>query len=184
MSVNNQMYKMYNEMIKGYKEDNDGLFEHGVRCWMDLNPENPFPENEPAFEYFFLMQKGYSLWKMGAADRKINRRRMLEAAYKLCECNPKRPYRFDKKAEEAEEAARIAAEKEAAEKAAAEEKAVAEAKAEEEHKTVLDRNTNDAFNDEFNKHVFGVIPDESDIKAKEKPKRGLFNKLFKKQTQK
>ena len=118
------------------------------------------------------MKKGYSLWKMGSADRKINRRRMLEAANKLCECNPKRPYKFDKKAEEDEEAARIAAEKEAAEKAAA------EVKTEEECKAVFEEDAN------FNKHVFGVVPDESDIKVEEKPKRGLFNKLFKKQAQK
>ena len=126
MNLNNQMYKMYNEMVKGYKENNDGLFEHGVRCWLDLKPENPFAPEEPAYEEFFLMQKGYNLWKMGAADRKINRRRMLEHAVNLCALNPKRPYRFDKKAEEEEkrkeEEARIAAERKAMEAELAEKK--------------------------------------------------------------
>lgn len=155
MSLNNQMYKMYNEMVKGYKEDNDGLFEHGVRCWMDLNPENPFPSEDPAYEEFFLMQKGYTLWKMGSADRKINRRRMLEAAKRLCELNPKRPYRFDKKAEEEEKAAEA--------KKAEEERLAAEQAKEEPKKEML----------------LGVVPDESDVKANEE-KAGFFGKLFKK----
>ena len=176
MSVNNEMYKMYNEMVKGYKENNDAMFEHGVRCWMDLKPENPFNPEEPAYEYFFLTQKGYTLWMMGSADRKINRRRMLAAAKQLCESNPKRPYRFDKKAEEAELAAKAEAERKAAEekalaeKKAAEEKALAEKraaeeKAEEERLAKLRKKEEARFNQEYNKHVLGIVPDESDIKA-------------------
>ena len=202
MSVNNEMYKMYNEMVKGHKENRNELFEHGVRCWMDLKPENPFSPEEPAYEYFFLTQKGYNLWKMGLADRKINRRRMLENAHKLCECNPKKPYRFDKKAEEAELAAKAEAERKAAEekvlaeKKAAEEKALAkkkaaEEKAEEERLAKLRKKEEARFNQEYNKHVLGIVPDESDIKAsiqenskdedeiKEK-KTTIFGRLFNK----
>ena len=57
---NNEMYRLYNEMVKGYKENQDGLFEHAVRCWMDLDPTNPFSEEDPAYEEFFLMKKGYT----------------------------------------------------------------------------------------------------------------------------
>lgn len=159
MGKNNQMYKMYTEMVKGYKADNDGMFEHGVRCWMDLDPENPFDPEDPAFEEFFLMRKGYNLWRMGAADRKINRRRMLEHAYKLCELNPKRPYRYDKKEEEADQ---LEAEKKAAEEAERKATEEAEKKAAEE---IL--NTGDFDGDDFK--LLGVIP---------KPKN-LFRRLFK-----
>lgn len=198
MSVNNMMYKMYTEMVKGYKEDDNGLFEHGVRCWMNLEPENPFTPESPEYECFFRMQKGYKLWMMGSADKKINRRRMLGAAKDLCACNPKRPYRFDKKAEEAELAAKAEAEKKAAEekalaeKKAAEEKALAEKKAaeekaKEERLAKIRKKEENAFNQDFNKRVLGIVPDESDIKApiqkeqedeaKEK-KTTIFGRLF------
>lgn len=193
---NNEMYRLYNEMVKGYKENQDGLFEHAVRCWLDLDPVNPFPEEDPAYEEFFLMKKGYTIWKMGNADRKINRRRMLEHARKLCELNPKRPYKFDKKEEEAKQAAeaekaRLA--KEAAAKKAEEE--AEKARCEEE----LKRETT-KFNEEFNRHVLGVLPDEQmsgsakkymfgiipqtelaiEEDEEEEPKKSFFGKLFKK----
>lgn len=120
----NDLYRMYDEMIQGYKTNNDGLFEHGVICWMDLNPENPFPEGSDAYELFFQTQLHYKSWRLGSADYKSKRRRMLAAARDLCALYPKRPYKFDKKADAedkalkaAEEEARIKTE-EAAQKAA------------------------------------------------------------------
>ena len=172
---NNEMYRLYNEMMKGYKENQDGLFEHAVRCWMDLNPENPFPEEDPAYEEFFLMKKGYSVWKMGNADRKINRRRMLEHAKALCALNPKRPYRFDKKEEEAKKAAEAVEEARKAEEAA---KLEAE-KAEAERREALIKNETRQFNDDFNKHIFGVVEQPEDEEEQES-KKGFLGRFFKK----
>ena len=157
---NNMMYKFYSEMTKGYREDQEGLFEHGVRSWMDMEPECPFEENSEAAELFFKIQMGYTIWKRGGADKKINRRRMLEAAKALCELNPKRPYKFNKAedaedrrlAEEAEkEAERLAQEKakEAAAQKAREEQERKEA--EEEEKDMM--------------HVFGVVKPMSRLKS-------------------
>lgn len=89
-------------MKEGYANNNPDQLEHGARCWLDLNPTNPFPEESPEMEAFFQMQKCYSIWKRGDIDRKINRRRMIMWAEKLCELNPRQPYKFDKKAEEEE----------------------------------------------------------------------------------
>ena len=170
---NNEMYRLYNEMVKGYKENQDGLFEHAVRCWMDMNPENPFAEDDPAYEEFFLMKKGYTVWKMGNADRKINRRRMLEHARNLCALNPKRPYKFDKKEEEARKAAEALEEARKAEEAA---KLEAE-KAEKETREAKLKESTRKFNEEFNQHVHGVVPEEE---IEEAPKKGFLGKLFKK----
>lgn len=103
MSDNNEMYQMYKQMIQGYKLGPDGqnLFEHAVKCWLDLNPDNPFPEDSPAFEMFFRMKNYYSVWRLGSADRKISMRRMFNAAKELCAVKAKNPYKYDKK--EAEE---------------------------------------------------------------------------------
>jgi len=167
MSINNQMYKFYNEMVKGYKENQDGLFEHGVRCWLELKPENPFPFEDPAYEEFFQMQRGYSLWQMGGADRKINRRRMLEAARRLCALNPKKPYKFDRKAEEEEKAAK-----------AAEEARLAENKKESTNEApTRSRGTKTEAPPQY---VFGVLPEESADKTNPTEKKGLLGKLFKK----
>lgn len=107
MSDNNTMYRMFRQMIQGYKlgKEGDNLFTHAVHCWMDLNPENPFVKESEAYDYFFRMKNYYNVWKLHSADYRINEKRMLAEAKKLCELKPKNPYKFDKKADEQEKAA-------------------------------------------------------------------------------
>lgn len=107
MSDNNTMYRMFRQMIQGYKlgKEGDNLFTHAVHCWMDLNPENPFVKESEAYDYFFRMKNYYNVWKLHSADYRINEKRMLAEARKLCELKPKNPYKFDKKADEQEKAA-------------------------------------------------------------------------------
>lgn len=102
MNVNNEMFRMFKEMKQGYQNKNPGQMEHGARCWLDLNPENPFPEESPEFEAFFQMHKCYMIWKRGDVDRKINYHRMITWAETLCKLNPKQPYEFDKEADKIE----------------------------------------------------------------------------------
>ena len=106
MSDNNTMYRMYRQMIQGYKLGNDGtgLFEHAVHCWLALNPENPFQESTDAYEHFFRMKNYYNVWQLHSADQKISQKRMLNAARDLCATKTKNPYKFDKQAEDAEKA--------------------------------------------------------------------------------
>lgn len=99
MNVNNEMYRMFKEMKEGYKNKNKSQMEHGARCWLDLNPENPFDENTPEGEAFFQMKRCYTIWKRGDVDRKINHRRLLSWAEALCKLNPRQPYKFDKEAD-------------------------------------------------------------------------------------
>ena len=161
MSANNQMYKFYSEMTKGYREGEDGLFEHGVRSWMSMDPENPFKQDTPEYECFFKMQRGYQLWMMNGADKKINRRRMIEAAKELCEINPKRPYKFNKEENEEDKRQAEAYAKEQA--ALAEETAKAEA--EEEEKNMF--------------YVFGVVPQKKKDKETDELKISRLRNLFK-----
>lgn len=99
MGYNNTMYRLYQEMLDGYATGNDGLFEHGARCMMDLNPKNPFNENTQEAELFFQMYNTYFRWKNHGADMKINRRRMLAAANELCEIVTENPYTFSEEEE-------------------------------------------------------------------------------------
>ena len=161
MGQNNLAYKFYSEMTKGYRENNDGLFEHGVRSWMDLEPANPFEENSDAAELFFKIQMGYTIWKRRGADMKINRRRMLEAAKALCELNPKRPYKFDK-AEDAEDRRQAKEDEENAKKLAEEEAEFEKLQKEAEEKARLE-----AEEEEKDMiHVFGIV-DKKDKESKE-----------------
>ena len=111
MSDNNTMYRMFRQMIQGYKlgKEGENLFVHAVHCWMDLNPENPFAEDSEAFDHFFRMKNYYNVWKLRSADQKISERRMINAARDLCATKPKNPYKFDKKEAEDEKAALRAA---------------------------------------------------------------------------
>ena len=108
----NELYRAYDEMLQGFKAKNDTQLEHGVRCWMDLKPENPFPEDIPAYDLFFKIKRHYTVWRMGGADYKVNRTRMVKAAKDLCATYPKRPYKFDRKADSEDKAAKNAAEEE------------------------------------------------------------------------
>ena len=114
MNKTNQMFRLFAEMKKGYRDKNEIMFQHGAQCWLDYDPENPFTPDTPEYNAFFQMKKCYTIWKRGDIDRKINRRRMFEWAEQLCKINPKQPYKFDKAADEAdkkeaeEEAKRVA----------------------------------------------------------------------------
>lgn len=96
MGYNNSLYTLYKEMVEGYKTNENGLFEHGARCLMDLSPANPFLENSDDAELFFQMQLSYIKWKNHGPDAKLNYRKMLEYARKMCEAHSENPYTFDK----------------------------------------------------------------------------------------
>lgn len=104
MSDNNTMYRMFRQMIQGYKlgKEGENLFVHAVHCWMDLNPDNPFAEDSAAYDYFFRMKNYYNVWKMRSADQRISERRMINEAKELCATKPKNPYKYDKKAADEE----------------------------------------------------------------------------------
>ncbi len=104
MNANNQRYRMFNLMMHGYATENKDELEQGARCLLDLAEENPFQEGTDEMEAFFQMKRCYSIWKSGAIDHKVNRRRMISWTEKLCALNPKNPYKYDKKAEDEERA--------------------------------------------------------------------------------
>jgi hypothetical protein len=103
MSANNQMYELFNDMVKGYKEGNMDIVEQCARCWMQIAEDNPFTYDTPEYDLFFNMQKSYMIWSKGAIDQKLNRRKMIRYAKELCALNPKQPYIFDKKADQEEQ---------------------------------------------------------------------------------
>ena len=102
MNTNNQMFILFKTMKEGYAEGNNDVVEQCARCWMQLATENPFTYDTPEYEEFFQMKKCYTIWSKGYVDQKINRRRMIQHAKKLCELNPKQPYVYDKKADQEE----------------------------------------------------------------------------------
>ena len=102
MSATNEMYRLFNTMLQGYKEGNRDTVEQCARCWMQLATENPFEFETPEHEEFFQMQRCFQIYSRGAIDQKINRRRMVEHAMKLCALDPKQPYTYDKRVEEEE----------------------------------------------------------------------------------
>lgn len=89
-------------MKQGYANNDKDRVSQAARCWLQLEPENPFNAESPEYEEFFQMQKCFTIWKRGDIDRKINGRKMIEHAWKLCELNPRQPYKFDKATEDAE----------------------------------------------------------------------------------
>lgn len=106
MSDNNTMYRMFRQMIQGYKlgKEGENLFSHAVHCWMDLNPDNPFSPESEAFNCFFKMKNYHSVWNHSTCY-KVNERRMMQAARDLCATKPKNPYKYDKQEAEREKIA-------------------------------------------------------------------------------
>ena len=96
MGRNNSLYTLYKEMVEGFQTNENGLFEHGARCIMDLDPDNPFQENSDDAELFFQMKLSYARWKNHGPEAKLNYRKILEYARELCKAHPENPYVFDK----------------------------------------------------------------------------------------
>lgn len=169
MSDNNTMYRMFRQMIQGYKLGKEGqnLFVHAVHCWLDLEPENPFPKESEAYDYFFRMKNYYNVWKMKGADQRINERRMIVEAQKLCETKPKNPYKFDKQAAEAEKTAlRESAMKQQEEAIDLQRKAEQEnAEREEVRRQVLEEVQNDDLENQQNLAEHAAIVEEAKAEA-------------------
>ena len=102
MGYNNKMYQLFQEMLDGYKTNNDGLFQHGARCLIAMNPINPFKEESKEADLFFTMSITYARWNNHSVDAKINMRRMLAAAQELCSLVKENPYVYSKEEEEQE----------------------------------------------------------------------------------
>ena len=186
MGRNNDSYRFFQEMLTGHKNNEEGLVEHGARCLMDLNPNNPFPANSQEFELFFEMFLYHARWKNHTVDAKINRRKLCAAAHELCNIVSGNPYVFDKK-EEAEE---IKAKKEfeAQQKALEEQKKIEEQKqieelkrkelehkqAEEQKRLKEEEEKKSKIELQKQEHVLGVVPEEE----KEKDKKSWLRFLF------
>ena len=161
MGLNNSSYKFFQEMLTGYQYGYDGMIEHGARCLMELNPENPFPENSQERELFYSIFLHYTRWKRGSVDAKINLRKLLSDAKELCEMVKENPYVFSEE-EELEE-----------QKQAEEQEKQKEAPVEPVETVKL----------ETNEYVFGVIPEEApngvvvEEEQKEEPKEEKRNWL-------
>lgn len=181
MADNNLMYQMYKQMVQGYKlgEAGNNLFEHSVICWMNENPDNPFPEDTEAFEYFFQIKKHYSVWKLGGPDKKISVRRMLNSAKDLCAAKTKNPYKYDKKAAEEERALNKEAALKSLEEAtkALQEAELRKAEHEEEVRQIMEELKQ--FDIDNHNRIDDMIANEANIKAqiknKELQSRYVFN---------
>ena len=94
MNLNNQMYNSFNAMMKGYENNDVGTVENTAIHWLSGNPENPFNPNSQEYEIFFHMQRCYNIWHRGDVNGKLNKRKMVAWALKLCELKPKQPYTY------------------------------------------------------------------------------------------
>lgn len=101
--VNNNALRYYDEMIAGAYEGDleknidepiNNRFVHGAISLAAEQAENPFhidesvkhpEEYRQARQLYGQMLLCYRKWRSPAVDRKVNRRRMLEAAKKLCD---------------------------------------------------------------------------------------------------
>lgn len=87
--INNDAYKFYNFLIKGYEEGDlskgfdsseNNLFVHGAIGLASLKISNLLPDGDVIAGYLFKMHRCYGAWQSGRIDAKVNRRRMLRAA--------------------------------------------------------------------------------------------------------
>lgn len=181
MSENNVRHQMYKQMMLGYRlgPDGSGLFEHAVKCWLDTNPDNPFPEDSEAFECFFRMQRYYMVWKLDGVDKKINMRRMLKAAKELCALKVKNPYKFDKQAaQEEKEALKESAAKSHEEymKAVQEDQRIKEERQEEVRQIAEElAKIDDENNDRVDNIKAAVDETEANFNAQPEKKHYVFN---------
>lgn len=137
MSVNNEMYLLFNKMMEGYKNQRYDAVENAAHCWLMFNPENPFKQDTQEYEVFFQMQRCFTIWRNGDINARINRKRMVEYAKQLCSLDPAQPYKYNKSEEERERKQAKEAEKQA-EKAKEQEKEPTKEEKQEDINSLLD----------------------------------------------
>lgn len=92
MSDNNLKYTLFKEMLDGYKQNQEGLFESSVTGLMSLDPENPYEVDTPEYKLFHRINRFYKTWNAGGAGSKVSRVRMLNKAKEFCELVNDNPY--------------------------------------------------------------------------------------------
>ena len=99
--TNTQACKFYDMMIEGYvngkfdrpyDDPANYKFSFAVIHLAETLEMNPFDNEPEACQHYFTMQMCYIRWKRNGVDSRINKRRMLDAAFKLCECGLDNPF--------------------------------------------------------------------------------------------
>ena len=153
MEQNNEAHGYYKNIIEGYQNHNEALFEHAVRCWMFLGLQNPFTENTPEYEAYFQMQRCFNLWQMGDADMKVNYKRLLAYSKDFAELNIPNPYIYVEPPKKVEKPVKVKQEK----------------KVPEIPKPVVKKEEEEVVKE----YVFGVPEPHEEVK------KGFFARLFK-----
>lgn len=156
--MKSQKYKLFQEMMEGFKTNNTALFSHGAKCLTEIEEGNPFPENSEAKDHFHRMKVYYEACRRGDINQRANLRMVFDEAKALCALEPAQPYEEEILEEKQEPAQEMQAEVSEAESEASKE---ADKPAEEnEHETI--------FKTAEHPVVFGAL-EESVIKHKRKP---------------
>ena len=95
--------KMFQEMMEGYKTNQEGLLSHGARCLADLEEGNPFPEGSEAKNHFHRMKAYYAVCKRGGINQRSSMRKIIDEARALCALDPEQPYKVEKPVEPVKE---------------------------------------------------------------------------------
>ena len=176
MGRNNNIYSMYQEMLDGFKTDNEGLFEHGTRCLMSLDPEVPFEVGSSEYELFYRTLRFYKTWEHGGVGSKVSYTRMLNKAKELCSCVNYNPFNYS----EEEEMEDLKAQKKLEEQRKKEQKKIEQQT--EDLKKIKEQNKKKEpvrqvvkeVKLEDSEHILGIVPEEE----QEKEKKNWFNFLF------
>lgn len=93
-TMNNEGYRLYNEMINGYNMVNENKFVHGAMHFASMGLDHPF-QNTEGDTYYGMMVICYKKWIRRGVDYRVNKRRLLHAAQRLCELDLPCPFEQD-----------------------------------------------------------------------------------------
>ena len=95
-------YELYEKVIYAFNE-NDGSFDVAARNWLASADKAPFG-NEKANELFWEAKMFQSIWRSGAINSRVSKRRMIARAREIAELQLPNPYDPSEKDDEVVEA--------------------------------------------------------------------------------
>ena len=94
------MYELYEKVIKAYKENNENTLTAAAINWVSASEENPFNQDTPEHDLFFNALKSYRIWRSGAINARISKKRLVRFVREIAALDLPNPYKANSPKEE------------------------------------------------------------------------------------
>ena len=86
------MKELYDKVIEAFNSGDENLFVAATRNWAEAGGDNPFPSGTEEYTLFANACKAYNIWRSGAINSRVSKKRMVAYIQKIAEKGLPNPY--------------------------------------------------------------------------------------------